>query len=116
MMVQLLFGVEVANRQRDADESLDVAYATFNLNSQLACDKHVVKRQGDWSKTTAIATSYLTLSRYGDILVRSYEPSDRETGPYPESGYASWRFEAGLILLAFSAGLPALAWLILACF
>lgn len=59
----------------------------------------------------AITISYVTLSRYGDMALRSLDEVDPQTRA--ENGYNQWFREALSILVALVFALPGIAWFIL---
>lgn len=61
----------------------------------------------------AAAISYLTVSRYGDLVMRSYDQVDAKEQLDQKFGYARWRREALACLVLLAVGLPTTAWLIL---
>jgi hypothetical protein len=94
MMMQIVFSVVVAG---DGDAFLENAYCNFQWGPPI--DTHMDRNQPNvW----AARASYITLSRYGDISLRSFAYFSR-----PETSCAFW--EAVATLLAMMFALPALA-------
>ncbi|PQO30762.1 hypothetical protein C5Y96_14990 [Blastopirellula marina] len=65
----------------------------------------------DLPTTVAIAISYGTLSRYGDMALRSLDEEDPQTRD--ENGYNQWFWEAISILVVLAFALPGVTWFIL---
>ena len=91
MMAQIVFSVQVADS--GGSDSLIGVYGKFNAN-------------GDLPNRWAAISSYATISRYGDILLRSFAYDDPKWDP-DKSNYPRWRIEASCVLIFLSASLPA---------
>ena len=71
-------------------------------------DQHNAQRPNRW----AALASYFTLSRYGDVALRSLAYS-ADASIQHDQGYKRWRTEAVAMLMTMILGLPALAALVL---
>jgi len=118
MMAQIVFSVQVAG---ESDADLHVAYQNFRLNR----DRDNTTKP---LPTLVTVASHVTLSRYGDITLRSFAYHQRayeafrkpvsSTGTEniaakPELGYPAWRQQALAVLCLAAIAFPVLAALIL---
>ena len=108
MMMQIVFSVQVAGQ---GDAFLQGAIGEFhwtNDRPRSRDDRIDLGRPNPW----AARASYATLSRYGDIAVRSFAYFGHESAAHNDE-YRQWRKEARRMLIVMILGLPVVAIVVL---
>lgn len=125
MMVQIVFSVHVAgNGQRLLHNAYDGHFLSVLFGDAAAGEQSVESAEGPLMRG-----SYFTISRWGDIALRSFAygrmeyewfatsstpaQSDKTSRPEALPTYRYWRLEAAIVLLSISIALPALTWAVL---